>query len=77
MIYDGGYYENETFSACAFLPVVIAAAAGIEAATTRPEAPAPIKHPNKRNALLHDVTDVNKSRSDLMVARAPYRRAYL
>ena len=60
-----------------FLPVVIAAAAGIEAATIRPEAPAAIKRPTKRNTLVHDVSDVNKSRSDLMAARAPYRRAYL
>ena len=60
-----------------FLPVVIAAAAGIEAATIRPEAPAAIKHPNKRNALLHDVSDVNKRRCDLTAARAAYRRAYL
>ncbi|MEE2721702.1 MAG: hypothetical protein VYB45_07835 [Pseudomonadota bacterium] len=60
-----------------FLLVVIAAAAALEAATIRPEAPAAIKHPNKRNALVHDVSDVNKSRSDLMAARAPYRRAYL
>lgn len=60
-----------------FLPVVIAAATAVEAATIRPEAPAAIKQPNKRNALVHDVSDVNKSRSDLMAARALYRRAYL
>jgi len=59
------------------LPVVIATAGALEAATTRPEVTAEIKHPNERNALVHGVSNVNKSRSDLMAVRAPYRRAYL
>ena len=84
MIYAGGRYENETFSACLSLQVVIAAGAAAEAATTRFRAllvvlgvSGVIKHPNVGNALVLDVSDVNKRRSDLMAARTAYRRAYL
>ena len=67
-----------------FLPVVIAAGAAAEAAKIRfralvvvLEVPGATKHPNVGNAMVLDVSDVNKRRSDLTAARTAYRRAYL
>ena len=67
-----------------FLPVVIAAGAAIEAVTIRFRAlvvvldvPGALRHPKAENALVHDVSDVNKRRCDLTAARAAFRRAYL